>query len=349
MTNTYFNISIIIGCIIGLLSCQNKSTDDPLSDKVKVKTERVKKINTSFPVHSSGKLASQQEVKLSFKTGGIIKKIYVTEGQQVKKGVLLAQLDLTEIQAKYNKAQAMLNKTQRDFKRIEALYQDSVATLENYQDAKTALTTSKEDMQIATFNLNHSKIIAPSDGCILKIIAESNEITSPGHPVILFGSTNTNWIIKTSVTDKDAAKLNIHDSCIIQFDAYPQKKFNGRVTLIPSSTNSYTSTLDIEIMLKQRPPSFISGLIATIDIYPSTNKEYLKIPVDAMIEAIGNTGFVYEVVDQKPVKRKIYIEDIREKYIFTTKGIRADAEIITSGAHYIDEKKKIEIHKRSEK
>ncbi len=341
----YFKISIIIGCIIGLLSCQNKPTNDALSDKIKVKTERVKKINTSFPIHSSGKLASQQEVKLSFKTGGIIKKIYVTDGQQVKKGDLLAQLDLTEIQAKYNKAQAMLNKTQRDFKRIEALYQDSVATLENYQDAKTALTLSKADMQTATFNLNHSKIMAPANGRILNIIVESNELTAPGHPIILFGSTNTNWIVKTSITDKDAAKLSIHDSCTIQFDAYPQKKITGRVALIPSATDHYTSTLDIEVMLNHPPPSFISGLIATIDIYPSTNKEYLKIPVDAMIEAVGNTGFIYEVVNQKPVKRKIHIEDIRGKYVFTTKGIHADAEIITSGAHYIDEKKEIEIHK----
>ncbi len=347
--DTYFNISIIIGCIIGFVSCQNNPTDDALSDKVTVKTEKVKKINTSFPVHSSGKLASQSEVKLSFKTGGIIKKIYVTEGQQVTKDDLLAQLDLTEIQAKHNKARAMLNKTQRDFKRIEALYQDSVATLENYQDAKTALTSSKADMQTAAFNLNHSKIMAPADGRILNIIAESNELTAPGHPVILFGSTNTNWIVKTSITDKDATKLSIHDSCTIRFDAYPQKKISGRVTLIPSATDPYTSTLDVEVMLNQPPPSFISGLIATIDIYPSTNKDYLKIPVDAMIEAIGNTGFVYEVVDQKPVKRKFYIEDIREKYVFTTKGIRADAEIIISGAHYIDEKKEIEIHKRTEK
>jgi RND family efflux transporter MFP subunit len=329
--------------MLGMSSCKNQQADDPLSDKVQVKTVIVKKIKTSFPVHTSGILASKQEIKLSFKTGGIIKKIYVTEGQQVKKGEILAQLNLTEIQAQVDKAKAMHNKAQRDYKRIEALYNDSVATLENYQDAETALTAARADMQTAEFNLSHAKITAPYAGKILKIMAEPNELTGPGHPVILFGSTNKNWIIKTSITDKDAIKLAINDSSVIQFDAFSQKIFNGYVSLIPSSTDPYTNTLNVEVTLSHSPPSFISGLIATINIYPSTQENYLTIPIDAMIEAAGNTGFVYEVVNKKPVKRRINVEEIRGEQIFITTGLNEGDEIITAGSHYIDAKKEIEI------
>ncbi len=334
---------ITIALILGMSSCKNQQADDPLSDKVQVKTVKVKKSTTSFPVHTSGKLASNQEIKLSFKTGGIIEKIHVSESQQVKKGDILAQLDLTEIQAQVDKAKAMHNKAKRDYKRIEALYNDTVATLENYQDAETALAAAKADMQTAEFNLSHSKITAPSDGRILKIIAEPNELTGPGHPVILFGSTNKNWIIKTAITGKDAIKLTINDSSVIQFDAFPQQIFNGYVSLIPSSTDPYTNTLNVEVTLSHSPPSFISGLIATIDIYPSTRENYLTIPIDAMIEATGNTGYVYKVVNQKPVKRNVKVAEIKGEQIFITTGLNEGDEIITAGSHYIDAKKEIKI------
>ena len=113
-------------------------------------------------------------------------------------------------------------KANRDFIRAENLYKDSVATLELYQDAKTALDIAKSNLEVARFNLKYSKIEAPSNGRILKILLEENEMTSPGYPVVLFGSTRENWVVRTNVSDKDMISIQIGDSAKITLDPYPE-------------------------------------------------------------------------------------------------------------------------------
>ena len=109
-----------------------------------------------------GKLASKEELKLSFKTGGIISEIFVDEGQTVKKGQVLAKLNLSEIQAQVNQAILGLDKAERDYRRANNLYKDSVVTLEQLQNTTTALDIAKSNVKIAEFNLQFSTIKAQS-------------------------------------------------------------------------------------------------------------------------------------------------------------------------------------------
>ena len=77
-----------------LASVQNKPTP--------VRTQRVLEREVAIPVRATGTLASKTELRLSFKTGGIIDEITVDEGRRVSEGQLLARLDLSEIDAQLN-------------------------------------------------------------------------------------------------------------------------------------------------------------------------------------------------------------------------------------------------------
>ncbi|MCK5823732.1 MAG: efflux RND transporter periplasmic adaptor subunit, partial [Bacteroidales bacterium] len=231
-------------------------------DKVKIRTTKVIEKEISIPVHCSGKLASKTESKLSFKTGGIISAIFVDEGRKVKKGQVLAKLNLSEIQAQVNQAKLGLNKAERDFKRANNLYIDSVATLEQLQNATTALDIAKSNVKIAEFNLQYSTIKAPLNGKILKRVAEENEIIGTGNPVFLFGSTENDWVVRVNITDKDIFSLNFKDKAEVKFDAYPDIIFTAIVTEIGNSADPYTGTYEVELTLKPTNTKFASGLIA---------------------------------------------------------------------------------------
>ncbi len=100
--------------ILIVSSCKENQVPDKSDSKIRVKTTVVKQREMAFPIHSSGKLALKEEIKLSFKIGGIINKIHTEEGAKVKKGTLLAELNLTEIQARVNQASLGLKKAERD-------------------------------------------------------------------------------------------------------------------------------------------------------------------------------------------------------------------------------------------
>jgi len=237
-------IFIIYIFIIFLLSnCGNSKIEKNTESLKSVKIVEVKQEIIDIPVHSSGKLATKAEVKLSFKVGGIVDKIYVKEGETVKKGKLLASLNMEEIDAMLTRAQNAFNKSQRDYSRIKRLFADSVATLEQLQNTETTMEVSKANLKITKFNKKFSKIYAPEDGKILKQLAEQQELISIGSPVFIFGAGNNNWIAQVGVSDKDIIRLKVGDKAYVTTDAYPELKFPAVVTEIAEKANHFLHCL----------------------------------------------------------------------------------------------------------
>jgi RND family efflux transporter MFP subunit len=301
-----------------------------------VRVTPVTRKEISQTVHTSGILAPADEIKLSFKTGGIISRINTAEGQKVRQGSLLATLDLSEINSLVSQARNAYDKAIRDFRRAENLYRDSVATLEMKQNASTALEVSKSAMESAEFNLRHSSIYAPSDGIILKQLARPNELIAPGYPVFLFGSSGKNWKLRCYLSDRDIVRIAPGDSARVTFDAYPEKRFNAVVEEIGAMADQYTGTFETELLLDPGNSRLASGFIGSVDIFPSEKKSYAVIPVGALTEADGKSGFVYITGDSAVVRRiRIDIVTLLGDELAVT-GIPADvSEVISEGAAYL--------------
>lgn len=330
--------------VLFVFGCKQQAPVQEKVAKVPVNVRSVVKKELIFPIHTSGRLSSSSEQKLSFKTGGIIDRILADEGRNVKKGQLLAKLKLSEISAQVNKAQQAADKAERDYTRASNLYKDSVVTLEQLQDVKTALDVAKANLEIASFNLNYSKITAPTDGRILKRLAEENEVIGQGYPVFLFGSTSGNWVMHTGITDKDVVRVQPDDSAHIRFDAFPGKVFTATVSEIGKMADPYTGTYEIELSVKPvAGKHFLSGLIGEADIYSGKKKMYYAIPADALINSSEMSGDVYVLEKNKPVKRKVYIAEIENNEILVNRGLNENDTVITEGMNYIKEGSEVEI------
>jgi RND family efflux transporter MFP subunit len=325
--------------MFGIFGCNNNHIPDEQAPLVAVKTAPVQQQLLSFPVHVSGLLASPKEMKLSFKVGGIIQKILVDDGDLVKKNQLLAALEMSEIEAMMQRAKSGYEKALRDFNRVSSLYKDSVATLEQKQDAETGLQVAKSNLDIAEFNLRHASIKAPSVGKIIKRLAENNELLETGTPVFIFGSTEGAWIIRTGVTDRDIVRLHYGDSASVTFDAYPQDTFYAKVTEIAQSADSYTGTFEIELTLNQQHKNLVFGFVADINIYPRAVQDYFVIPIEALAEANGNTGTIYYLDPENSTVKKalVQIERIFNGQVAIRSGLEGVEQVITEGSAYLRE------------
>ncbi len=338
---------IITVAAIGIFfySCGNNNRKDVSKEVVSVKTVIAKKKPVSLPVRTSGILASKSEARLSFKTGGVIDKINVEEGERVNEDQLLASLDLSEISAQVEQARSAYEKALRDFERAENLYKDSVATLEQYQNARTALNVAESNLNIAEFNLRHSKIIAPSNGKILKRFAEENEIVGAGMPIFLFGSTEADWVVRAGITDKDIVKIARRDSAKINLDPYPGQSFSAYVSEIGEASDPYTGTYEVELTLDETNKPLVKGFIARVVIYPSDVNSFITIPVEALRGASGFKGTVFVVEDGKPKRKRVQLGTVIDGEIIVISGIEEGMTVITDGVNYLDDNTGIEIVK----
>ena len=94
---------LIFLILFAFYSCSNDEMPDPGEKIIPVSIVEIKSSEVSIPILTSGKITAKKEIKLSFKTGGILEGIFIEEGQSVKKGQLLAQLNLREINASGSK------------------------------------------------------------------------------------------------------------------------------------------------------------------------------------------------------------------------------------------------------
>jgi multidrug efflux system membrane fusion protein len=333
-----------LAILVMLTGCGGGSPGEYAEPVVTIRASRITDTAIVFPVRTAGKLASKTESKLGFKTGGIIRQIMVDEGQSVRKGQLLAQLNLEEISSRVDQAELALRKAERDYERAENLLRDSVVTLERFQDAGTALEVARSNASIAKFNLQYSSIHAPSDGKILKRIAAENEIIAPGHPVFLFAATGGDWVVRANLTDRDVVRVDMGDTAHLRFDAYPGEIFTGAISEIGTAADPYTGTFEIEIRMDKAPGMLVSGLIAKVDIYPAYREKHVVIPVEALVDGTGKTGYVMVLVDGQPERRKIQIRAFTDHGIVVQQGLSPGDELITEGAQYLRSGSKIRVN-----
>jgi membrane fusion protein, multidrug efflux system len=297
-----------------------------------------------LPIHASGVLTSSAEQRLSFKIGGVIQKIYVDEGDVVRAGQLLAVLDKTEIDAQVAQAQQGLAKAERDLGRVQGLYKDSSATLELLENATTGRDVAKETARIATFNQQYAEIRATRSGKVIKKLMNEGEITGPGTPVfVLFETGNDDWVVKTNVSDRDWARIGVGMPARVVMDAYPDAVFNCKVSDLSPAADPASGLYPVEIRIAPQGRRFAPGLFAQVDITPPQSRLYAIVPVEALVEGDGKAAFVFTPGADGVSVRKIPVQigSIEGSNILITNGLEGVSEVVTAGAPYLTERKKI--------
>ena len=334
---------IIISLFVVLVSCNKPEVTNSVEKIVAVELADVQTESVSMPIHASGMLFSKQQIRLSFKTGGIVEKIHVREGQNVSAGQALAQLDLDEIEAQVEQAESAFEKAQRDFERMQNLYADSVVTLEQKQNVETQLNVAASNVRIAQFNLEYSTIKAPADGKILKRFVEPNELVGPGTPVFYFGSGRAEWLMRIGVADRDIINIQLGDPALVFFDAHPDAEFPAEVTEIAQAADPQNGTFEVEILLDAKGHRLAAGFVGKVIITPQQQQKLTFIPVAALVDARGNSASVFSVESDSAVKIPVSIGPIVDERVVITSGLDNIERVITTGAAYVKTGDKVSV------
>ncbi|MDJ1472669.1 efflux RND transporter periplasmic adaptor subunit [Xanthocytophaga flava] len=328
---------------MSFVACQKaKSTTAAQKDdtSVAIQTASVKEETRTESVFTSGLISSDVEARLSFKTGGIIDKIYVKEGQKVSQGQLLATLNLTEINAQVQQARQSYEKAERDLQRVKGLYADTAATLEQLQNVTTAQEVARQNLTIAQFNQNYSQLRATTSGTVLKKLMNEGELASPGAQVLYVAATGQqNWVVRVGVSDKDWAKLSIGDKAKVTLDAYPNDAFEGTVTELAQAADPQNKLYEIEVQVKPGNKRFAPGLFARAEIIPNESHTYSIIPIEALVEGNGQQAFVYVVSADKHTVKKlpVRVAFFDNQRAMIASGLEGIKEVVTAGASFLTE------------
>jgi len=307
---------------------------------IPVRLTPVETVVRAEPVVASGLVSSAEEARLSFKISGIIHKTYVEEGQFVRKGQLLATLDLTEINAQVQQAQLAGEKAQRDLSRVKALYADTAATLEQLQNATTGQNVAEQNLTIARFNQSYAQIRSTVEGTVTRKLMNEGELVGPGSPVFLVsGTRQSDWVVRVGVSDKDWARLKLGDKATIALDAYPERTFTGVISELAQAADPMNKLYEVEVRLNPSGAKLAPGLFAKATLQPSSRRSYAVVPVEAIVEGNGKEGFVYTLAgDRKRVQKvPVQIGFLEGSKVLLTNGLSETKQVVTAGSAYLTE------------
>jgi HlyD family secretion protein len=274
-----------VGLIIGVLALAGSggiaySMNKKKNAGTEVRMEQVSRRDLVSAVTASGKIEPQTSVDISADITGRIIEIAVEEGDLVRKGQFLLQIDPAQYQAAVSRAEGVVSSTQatllqvranrdqaeRAWKRADQLSrlgpnliapaqaEEARTALDvaeaTYQATRAQLDQSRASLQEAKDNLSKTRLVSPISGRVVRLAVEEGEVAVPGtfsrETGLLLTIADLSIILaKVQVDETDVVRLSSSDSVEVTIDAYPDSTFIGRVTRVSQSaklTNTQTAS-----------------------------------------------------------------------------------------------------------
>ena len=305
-----------------------------------VQMARVRLEDITSRVRAPGKIEAKTQVKVSADIMGKIVVLAVKEGDRVRRGQLMLQLDDTQYRAYHDQARATaataqarvreaeqtLRGAEATYKRQQALFEQKLLSDAEWDQATTAIEAARSATQAArqelarsqaavaaaADNLRKTRFEAPFDGVVsaLNVEAGENVITgtmnNPGTEILVV-SDLSRMLVKADVDETDVVEMRLGQKAKITVDALPDTSFAGTVTEIGNTAKrSLVSTVEgqtnfeVKVVFDTDVPQVRPGMTADVDIETGTRKQTLGVPVQAVVV---RTQRELDRASQKPGKR----------------------------------------------
>jgi HlyD family secretion protein len=310
--------AIVLVVIIGLGAANNAKGRVQAVQMAKVRREDV-----ISRVRAPGKIEAKTQVKISADIMGKIVVLNVKEGDPVKKGQLLLQLDDTQYRSAHDQALAALSSgrarvreaesalrvSDANFTRQKALFEQKLLSeaewdqaSDAHEAARTALATAQEEVTRATAaaagaadNLRKCRFEAPFDGVLSALNVEKGEIVITGTmnnagTQIMTVSDLSRMLVRAEVDETDVVDMKLGQKAKISVDAFPDTTFSGTVTEIGNTAKASTistvagqTNFEVKVAFDDNVPQVRPGMTADVDIETATHSKTLAVPIQAVI------------------------------------------------------------------
>ncbi len=190
-------------------------------------------------------------VMLAAKVPGYIVEVKVVEGQKVKAGDILAEIDsrdyqntLKQVQSELLSLESRRRDAERTYQRISALYKQSAVSTQqydtataNYSEVKSKYEAVSAQVDQAKLNLDNTKIKAPMDGSIAKKSVEVGQLAASGVPLIGFVGGSERWVM-ANFKETEIGSIKVGSSVDVEIDAIGGKSYHGSISALSAATGA---------------------------------------------------------------------------------------------------------------
>lgn len=300
---------------------------------VPVRTAAVDRGPVRRPVRAAGAVAAKDERDLAFKLGGLVARVEVHAGDAVRRGQVLAALDVTEVAAVARQAREALAKAERDLARARLLRSGDAVPPAAVQDAETGVAVARAAVEGAEFNLRNAVLVAPDDGWVDRRLAEPGEVVAPGRPILRVSGRGRGFVVRAHLAERDVLDVAPGGAATVWLDARPGEPIPGRVAEVARSAAPGTGTYQVEVRLDpaRGPRALLSGLTAKLEIDRAVAGA-AAVPLSALLDGDGARGAVFVVDGARARRVPVEVAFLQGDRAVLSAGLDGVERVVTDGA-----------------
>jgi membrane fusion protein (multidrug efflux system) len=247
-------------------------------------------------------LASDHEAQVVAKTSGVLKRLHVEEGERVKAGQLLAELDDAEARSKLAQAEAQMHKSEAAFAHAQAAVPNKLIPQFEYEQDKYDLEEKRAARAGAELQLAYTRIVAPVDGVVAeRSVKIGNMIQANQNLFRIVGMDPLQAVL--NVPERQLGILQPGQTVQLEADALPGRRFAGTIRRIAPVVDPGSGTFRVTCEFRNPDGALKAGMFARIEIVYDHRDDALTIPRAALLEEDGETAVFVVEPGPTPVAR----------------------------------------------
>lgn len=305
---------------------------------VSVEVAKVQSVTLQDDAQSVGSLRSRQSVMLRPEVAGRIAQIGFVEGQRVRKGQLLVQLDDVLQKAELSQAQAALSIAQANLKRNEELVAQAFVAQRVLDESRAALQVAQAQVALAQARLARMRVVAPFDGTVGLRNIHLGDYVKDGADLVNLEDT-TQLLVDFRLPERYQPRIAPGQSVRVELDALPGQTFNARVQAVDPLLDANGRSIAVRAALQAPPGSALRpGMFARVTTVFATQAAALMVPEEAIVPQ-GGKQFVVALAREgegdgaRQVSRRVEVQlgVRRGAQVQVVSGLEAGETVVIAG------------------
>jgi membrane fusion protein (multidrug efflux system) len=305
---------------------------------VVVEESRIERLQ--LVVEALGTARANESIDVTAKVANIVTALRIAEGQQVRKGDVLVELDGAQARADLAVAQAALTESTSQLKRSRELYETKVLSEQQIEQIESTHAANLARVASARSRLNDTVIRAPFSGRVGLRRVSVGSLVEPGTTITTLDDSGT---IKLDFSVPEMVVASMKPGLALQATsvAYPGERFDGRVASVDSRVDPETRSVTVRATLPNPQGLLKPGMFMTVKLARG-EADVLVVPEESLVPEQGDV-YVYVVTAGTASKRKIQTGQRRVGSVQVTAGLEPGELVVTEGTQKLRDGASVEV------
>ena len=292
-------------------------------------------------------LKTRKNVVILSEFQGPLKNLFVREGQLVKQGQLLAEINDSGLKEQLDQMLIQANFTKDNFDRVKRLWEKNIGSEMQFLKAKSDFETSNKMVEQIRDQLSKTKVYAPFDGEIDEIISNLGSNLLPGSPMLRVVNLDIIYA-EAQVPEKYVSSIELGTEAIVSIPLL-EKEVTSKIIQSGNFINPNSRTFRVEVPVENKDKRIKQNLNARIKIKNYSNLKALVVPLRVLREDAGGKSFIYKLVttDKEDifltVKSFVETGNNNDEEIEIIKGVSIGDIIVLEGANNVEDNQRVRL------